>query len=112
MIVDLVGTHDLAKVKDEELQELLAEMRPLNFRSSGELSTYIREHQLGHKYPNISGTIKMEEGGTEWDLKGGLHPDIYKTICEKLGLKSRGSKARVTGFTPFVSTKPIKRVKQ
>jgi hypothetical protein len=112
MTIELVGVHNLTRVANEELLKLLAEMRPLNFKSSKELSAYIVEHQLGHKYPSISGTIKMKDDETEWDLKGGFHPDTYKIICSELGLKSKGTKAQVTGFTPFnVSTKPIKRVK-
>ena len=110
MTVKLVGTDDLTKVEAEELQKLLAEVRPLNFRSSAKLSDYIVEHQLGRKYPNISGTVKMEEEGTEWDLKGGFSPRVYKKICEELELHSQGTKAKAIGFEPSkVSTKPIKR---
>ncbi len=98
MTVKLIEKSSLTEVQASELQTLLAEVRPLDFKSSKKLSDYIVEYQLGRKYPSITGTVKMEEEGTQWDFKGGFHPDIYKIICDELHLRSQGSKAKVVGF--------------
>lgn len=103
-------THDLTKVKDEELRKLLEEVRPLNFTSSARLSDYIVKHQLGRKYPNISGTVKMKREDEEWGFEGGFSAEIYKKICDDLNLSSRGTKTTVVGFEPYkIQNKPIKR---
>lgn len=93
--------HKLAKPGADELEQLLAEMRPLNFTHSKQLSGFIVKHQLGYKYPNISGIVRMEEAGTEWDFHGGFPPDIYRVICMELNLDNQGTSARPVSFTPF-----------
>ncbi|MCL1466010.1 cold-shock protein [Argonema galeatum] len=93
--------HKLTKPEADELEQLLAEMRPLKFTHSKELSKYIKEHQLGYRYPNISGIVRMEEAGREWDFHGGFPPDIYKVICRELDLDNQGTDARAIKFTPF-----------
>ncbi len=93
--------HKLTNPEADELEQLLAEMRPLKFTHSKELSKYIVKHQLGYRYPNISGIVRMEEGGTQWDFHGGFPPDIYKVICRELGLDNQGTDARAIRFTPF-----------
>ena len=80
---------------------LLPWMRPLNFTHSKQLSAYIVKHQLGYRYPNISGIVRMEEAGTEWDFHGGFPPDIYKVICMELNLDNQRTSARPVSFTPF-----------
>lgn len=97
----IVEVHNLTKVKAEELQKLLTEMRPLNFKYSKHLSEYIREHELGYDYPNIAGIVKMEQAGIEWDFRGGFPPNIYKIICKELNLDNQGTSARPINFTPF-----------
>ena len=86
---------------NDELKQLLAEMRPLKFKNSKELSAYIVKHKLGYRYPNISGIVIMEDGGKEWPFSGGFPPKIYKIICEKLGLVNQGTSARATKFTSY-----------
>jgi hypothetical protein len=97
----IVEVHNLTKVVADELEQLLAEMRPLNFKYSKELSEYIIENQLGYRYPNISGIVRMKETDTEWNFHGGFHPDFYKIICKELNLLNQGTTARPVKFTPF-----------
>ena len=97
----IVEVHNLKKAEADELEQLLAEMRPLNFTHSKQLSAYIVKHQLGYRYPNISGIVRMEEAGTEWDFHGGFSPDIYKFICMELNLDNQRTSARPVVFTPF-----------
>ncbi|MEH2268274.1 MAG: hypothetical protein V7K68_07555, partial [Nostoc sp.] len=85
----------------DELERLLVEMRPLNFTQSKQLSAYIVKHQLGYRYPNISGIVRMEEEGREWDFHGGFPTDIYKIVCQELNLDNQGTTARPIKFTPF-----------
>lgn len=93
--------HNLEKTEADELHQLLIEMRPLDFTHSKQLSTYITKHKLGNKYQNISGIVRMREGDTEWDFRGGFPPRIYKIICKELGLSNQGTPARPVGFKPF-----------
>ncbi len=97
----IVREHNLKKAEADELEQLLAEMRPLNFTHSKQLSAHIVEHQLGYRYPNISGIVRMEEAGTEWDFHGGFPPDIYKVICMELKLGNQRTSARPVSFTSF-----------
>ena len=97
----IVEMRGLTKVRAEELLQLLAEMYPLNFKESSDLSKYILKHKLGYKYPNISGIVRMKEEDTEWNFLGGFPPDIYKIVCEELNLSNRGTSARAEKFTPF-----------
>ena len=97
----IVEMRGLTKVRAEELLQLLAEMYPLNFKESSDLSKYILKHKLGYKYPNISGIVRMKEEDTEWNFLGGFPPDIYKIVCEELNLSNRGTSARAVKFTPF-----------
>jgi cold shock CspA family protein len=97
----IAEVHYLKKVEADELEQLLAKMRPLNFKRSKQLSKYIVEHQLGYRYPNISGIVRMESEGTEWDFHGGFPPDIYKIICIELKLDNQRTIARPIGFIPF-----------
>lgn len=76
-------------------------MRPLDFTHSKQLSAYIVKYKLGYRYPNISGIVRMEESGTEWDFQGGFPPDTYKIICKELNLYNQGTSARSVKFTPF-----------
>jgi cold shock CspA family protein len=95
--------HCLEKTKADELHQLLTEMRPLGFTHSKQLSNYIVRHQLGYRYPNISGIVIMEDEGTEWAFPGGFPPETYKIICTELDLNNQGTRARPVGFTPFNS---------
>lgn len=93
--------HSLPKEHAKELYLLLVEMRPLEFRFSAHLSQYIVRNKLGHKYPNISGIVRMENSSSEWNFHGGFPPHIYAIVCDELGLKDKNTDARATGFTPF-----------
>ena len=97
--------HELSKLKADELHRLLLEVRPRNFRCSKQLSQYIVDNQLGYKYPNISGIVRMEESGTQWDFHGGFPTDIYRMICQELSLNNQGTSARAVGFTSFNDAK-------
>lgn len=93
--------HELTKPQANELHQLLTEMRPLKFKRSKELSAHIVKHQLGYRYPNISGIVRMREADREWDFRGGFSPDIYKVICRELNLDNQRTNAEPVGFTPF-----------
>lgn len=99
--MSLATKHGLQEAEAEELHRLLADMRQLRFGDSGQLSEYIVKHRLGYKYPNISGVVRMREADTEWDFPGGFPPNIYRIICEELGLGDRGTSAIAVGFKSF-----------
>lgn len=100
-IARIANKHRLEKTKADELHQLLTDMRPLGFRYSKQLSNYIIKYQLGYRYPNISGIVIMEDGGTTWEFPGGFPPTIYQIICRELGLANQGTSARVIDFDSF-----------
>lgn len=97
----IAKVHNRSKEEADELERLLAEMRPLNFKYSKQLSAYIVKYQLGYKYQNISGIVTMEGEGREWDFHGGFPTDIYKIICQELNLDNQGTTAKPIKFKPF-----------
>lgn len=100
-ITRISHSHGLTKVEADELERLLAEMRPLNFTRSKQLSQYIVRRKIGYKYPNISGIVRMEDQGEEWNFHGGFPTNIYKIICKELGLDNERTTARAIDFTSF-----------
>ena len=101
IVVTLATRYGLNPREAEELYDLLKEMAPMEFNNSKHLSSFIYEHKLGYKYPDISGVIRMRQGDKEWDFKGGFPPAIYRAICVELDLGNQGSKARPVKFTSF-----------
>lgn len=97
----LARKYRLTNAAAEEFHQLLVEMRPLEFKRSNQLSHYIMRNNLGLKYKNISGILRMEHGGEEWDFHGGFSPGIYRIICQELKLGNQGTQTRTVKFTPF-----------
>lgn len=99
----IANKYYLIEEEADELEQLLAYIRSLKkkFIYSNRLSKYIVEHQLGRKYPNISGIVTMEDGSNQWKFYGGFDIKIYKIICEELDLKSQETSARPVDFTPY-----------
>lgn len=87
--------------REREFQALVAEMKPLGFTKSAEVSRYIIQHRLGNKYQHISGVLTMEQDGDQWDFQGGFPPKVYARLCDELGLGNQGSAARPVDFVPF-----------
>lgn len=61
---------------EKEFNELVKELSELGFTHSSEVSEYIVKNNLGTKYKNISGILKMKKRGDEWLFDGGFPPDI------------------------------------
>ena len=108
LVIEKVKTQKLIEeqkiqeeIEEKEFEELVAEMKPLGIKESKEVSWYIMNNRLGHKYKNISGIVKMEKDGTQWNFKGGFPPIIYARLCEELGLSNQGTRARAVGFKAF-----------
>lgn len=89
------------KIENNEFQQLIAEMKPLAFTHSSQVSSYIMRNKLGLKYKHISGVVTMEKDGNTWDFKGGFPPKIYAQICSELDLDNNCSNAKVVGFNSF-----------
>ena len=84
-----------------EVNALIEECRDMGFRSSSEVSHYIRDNRLGYKYQHISGYLTMSDGRGEWEFEGGIAPQFYAYICKKLELRNNGSHARVEKFESY-----------
>lgn len=74
------------EIESYEFEQLIAEITPLGFTHSSQVSSYIMGTKLGYKYKNISGIIEMELEGRTWQFKGGFPPKIYAQICSELDL--------------------------
>jgi hypothetical protein len=95
--------HSMSIDEASELQQLLIDMKPLNFDKSAQLSSYIARSKLGYKYPTISGIARMSDGEHQWNFDGGFPKNIYRIICTELCLSNQGSRATVVGFTSYNS---------
>ena len=89
------------EIESNEFQQLIAEMTPLGFTNSSQVSSYIMRNKLGLKYKHISGVVTMKKDGSTWDFKGGFPPKIYAEICSALDLDNNGSYAKVVSFNSF-----------
>jgi cold shock CspA family protein len=92
---------DKKQIQNHEFKQLVAEIKPYDFKESRQVSQYIIKNKLGKKYKHISGILKMEVEGSAWSFKGGFPPKIYSLLCSELGLKSQGTRARVVSFESF-----------
>lgn len=88
-------------IESVEFDALVAEFKPLAFKTSKEVSNYIVRHQLGRKYKHVSGILRMGLDGNEWDFKGGFPTDIYRNLCRALGLNNKKTAAKAIKFTSF-----------
>ncbi|KJJ20484.1 MULTISPECIES: hypothetical protein [unclassified Neisseria] len=90
---------------DDELYEfrkLLEYFSKKNLHSSAELSNLIaHDNNLKNKFPNLTGLIQMQDRTNTWMYNGGIHPKIYKFICEELKLENNRSQAIPTGFRSY-----------
>lgn len=88
-------------IEGRQFEALVAEIRPLGFTKSSEVSKHIVKSKLARKYSHISGVLTMERGGEQWAFVGGFPPRIYARLCRELGLGNEGSDASPTDFIPF-----------
>lgn len=72
---------------EEEISTLIDFFKPKGFTHSSQVSNYIRMHRLGYQYPNISGFLKFQRDGEEWELEGAIAPRYFAEICERLELE-------------------------
>ncbi|WP_232611055.1 hypothetical protein [Photobacterium phosphoreum] len=96
-----MSVHHMNKTEASELVALIQEVKSKGFKYSKELSSYIMKNQLKRKYPHISGVVKMEKSGEQWDFSGGFPKKIYGIVCKELGLSDQGTTAKAVGFTSF-----------
>ena len=93
--------HRKNEHEEREFFQLVAEISPLGFTTTKEVSAYIVNNNLGLKYKHISGVVTMEGDGREWDYRGGFPGRIYARLCDKLGLRNQRSQAKLKSFIPF-----------
>lgn len=98
---ELAKRHRLSQVEVEELSMLLKDMKYKGFIYSSELSSYIKQHNLGSKYPNVSGIVTMQNLSDTWDFNGGFPRNIYRIVCQELGLVDKGTSAKAIDFLSY-----------
>lgn len=86
---------------EAEIESLVEFFKNKHFRYSSQVSNYIRENKLGYKYPRISGYLTFSDGCEEWEFEGGILPEYYKEIIERLNLADNGSNAHVIGSESY-----------
>jgi hypothetical protein len=96
-----MSQYQMNKSEASELAALISEVEMKRFEYSKELSNYIIKNQLKNKYRNISGVVKMEKSGEQWDFSGGFPKKIYSIVCTELGLSDLGTTAKAIGFKAF-----------
>ena len=89
------------KAEEDEFRQLVAEMLPLRFTTSNQVSKYIINNRLGGKYKHISGILQMERDGNMWAFDGGILPRIYARLCDELELGNQYSEAKPGEFESY-----------
>lgn len=91
--------------EEREVEQLVALFHGMGFTRSAQISRYIREHRLGFQFPNISGFLELtrdDDGYADtWEFEGGIKPQFYAEVCNRLGLNNNCSRARVIGFESY-----------
>ncbi len=95
------AVKSLEEIEEEEFQRLVREVAPLGFTQSAEVSNYIVQNQLGHRYPHIAGIGEMVRGGDCWEFNGAISKRHYARLCAVLQLSDRRSGAVLADFTPY-----------
>ena len=85
--------------EEEEFVAMVAEFRPFAFKSSAEVSQYIRKNNLGNKYKRLSGELEISNDGDAWVFSGAINPRFYARLCSELGLNNKSTKAVPGRFT-------------
>lgn len=93
--------NNLNKIQINELNSLIINMKKHNFKLSSQLTNYLENNNLQSFYPNIVGQVKMNNQNGDFYFEGGLDPDIYYYVCEKLELKNNNSGSKVKEFIPY-----------
>jgi len=96
-----IGREKLVSEEEKEFQLLVEEVSSLNYTHSNQVSQYIRNKKLGHKYKNIAGNLVLGNFSDKWNFDGGINPKFYKRLCIKLGLQNNDSGAKPLEFTPY-----------
>ena len=99
------AVKSLEEIQEEEFRKLVEEVEPLGFTQSAEVSAYIRNNHLGHRFPHISGTGTFLLGSNEWRFDGAISRRYYAKLCSVLHLSDQGSGAVMTNFSPFSQNK-------
>lgn len=97
------GRHGefMSKEQRHEFEKLVREVGKKGFTQSAEVSKYIVKHQLGFKYPNISGHLEMSNSKDTWVFVGGFPPQIYAELCDRLDVGDKGTRATAGKFESF-----------
>ena len=91
--------------EEHEVEQLVTLFRGMGFKTSAQISHYIRKHRLGFQFPNISGFLELTRDingiADTWEFEGGIKPRFYRAICERLEIGNNGSDAQVSGFESY-----------
>lgn len=93
--------EELTSEEWKEIYELVRFFRKKGYRKSFQISNYIKTHNLGYRYPNITGHLTMTNEHDIWDFDGGIGPKYYAIICEKLGIDSKHTRSWDIGFESY-----------
>lgn len=89
--------------KTNELCCIIYYFKQKKFKFSRELSNYIVDNNLKTLFPLLTGILEMKNEKKSYIYKGALHPDIYTTVCERLGLEGQKSTSKPGKFTSYSS---------
>lgn len=88
---------------EAEYQALLVKLRPLKFTKTSQVSQYIMNHNLKSEFGLISGIARMQNGDSNWNYPGAIHPKFFARLCNDLGLEDNNTESRVVGYSSFFS---------
>lgn len=86
------------RTQKKQFADLCHECFGKGFKKSVEVSHYIVDNKLGHKYDLISGILTFNNKNV---LDGGFSPACYARLCEVLGLEDKRTHAKPTKFESY-----------
>ncbi|KXZ65106.1 hypothetical protein AVENLUH5627_02937 [Acinetobacter venetianus] len=87
----LIILNKLDENQKDQLEKLIGELRPLNYERTSQLSTYISKENIGINTYRIIGAELTLSNGYLVNKVGGLPKEIYRYLCNELGLKDDSS---------------------
>lgn len=97
----LLKTKEYGKTQKEQFTDLCHECFDKDFEKSVDVSRYIVDNKLGHKYDLIAGELILEKDHRQWVLNGGFSPMCYAKLCKVLGFVDQNTDSKAKSFESY-----------
>lgn len=85
----------------DKLPAVIEKLRGAGVNTNTALSRYITDNRLGEQLPETTGIVTMSDGRDTWAFEGGVSPQLYRVLCQELGLTVPKSGAQAKSFDAY-----------